>query len=55
MPEVGWVVAIQYSGASPESKSLDQPTHLGRRKDVEVHKCILSPLKFKSAETEAKC
>ncbi len=51
MPEVGWVVAIRYLGASRESKSLDQPTYLGRREDVEVHECLLSQVRF---EAEAK-
>ncbi len=52
MPEVGWVVAIRYAGACRESQALDQPTYLGRRKDIEVHECILSQLRFKAGARE---
>ncbi len=52
MPEIGWVVAIRYLGASRECKALNQPSYLGRRKDIEVQECILSQLRFKADARE---
>jgi len=47
VPEVGQVVEIRYLYAFKESNALYQPVYLGARKDVEIHECVLSQLKYK--------
>jgi bifunctional non-homologous end joining protein LigD len=55
VPAVGEVVEIRYLYAFRESNALYQPVHLGPRKDVEQHECVLSQLKYKGAGEEELC
>jgi bifunctional non-homologous end joining protein LigD len=50
VPQVGTIVEVRYLYAMPESGALFQPVYLGKRKDVAVHECVVSQLKFKSSE-----
>ncbi len=50
VPQVGQVVEIRYLYAFKESNALYQPVYLGPRKDVEVHECVLSQLKYKTED-----
>jgi len=52
VPQVGQIVEVRYLYAFRESHALYQPTYLGLRKDVEIHECVLSQLKYKPAESE---
>jgi len=52
VPEVGQIVDIRYLYAFKESNALYQPVFLGVRKDVELHECVLSQLKYKTGESE---
>jgi bifunctional non-homologous end joining protein LigD len=52
VPEVGQVVEIRYLYAFKESNALYQPVYLGPRKDIELHECVLSQLKYKVGESE---
>jgi len=52
VPEVGQVVEIRYMYAFKESHALYQPVYLGPRKDIEVHECVLSQLKYKADDVE---
>jgi bifunctional non-homologous end joining protein LigD len=52
VPEVGQIVEIRYLYAFKESNALYQPVYLGPRKDVELHECVLSQLKYKAGESE---
>jgi bifunctional non-homologous end joining protein LigD len=52
VPQVGQVVEIRYLYAFKESHALYQPIYLGPRKDLEVHECVLSQLKYKAADSE---
>ena len=52
VPEVGQVVEIRYLYAFKESNALYQPVYLGTRKDIEVHECVLSQLKYKAGESD---
>lgn len=47
VPQVGQVVEVRYLYAFRESNALYQPVYLGPR-DVEVHECVLSQLKYKA-------
>ncbi len=52
VPAVGQIVEIRYLYAFKESNALYQPVYLGLRKDVEIHECVLSQLKYKAGETK---
>ena len=52
VPEVGQVVEIRYLYAFKESNALYQPVYLGTRRDIEIHECVLSQLKYKAGESE---
>jgi bifunctional non-homologous end joining protein LigD len=52
VPKVGWVVEVRYLYALRESGSLYQPVFLGSRKDVGLHECVCSQLKFKPTEDD---
>jgi bifunctional non-homologous end joining protein LigD len=46
------VVEVRYLYAFKESNALYQPVYLGPRKDVEVHECVLSQLKYKANDSD---
>ena len=50
IPEVGAVVEVRFLYAFKESNALYQPVYLGPRKDIEVHECVLSQLKYKAED-----
>jgi len=52
VPEVGQTVEIRYLYAFKESNALYQPVFLGVRKDIEIHECVLSQLKYKPAQED---
>jgi bifunctional non-homologous end joining protein LigD len=52
VPEVGQIVEIRYVYAFKESNALCQPVYLSPRKDIELHECVLSQLKYKTGESE---
>ena len=52
IPEVGHVVEVRFLYAFKESNALYQPVYLGPRKDVEVHECVLSQLKYKANDSD---
>jgi predicted DNA-binding WGR domain protein len=52
VPEVGQIVEVRYLYAFKESNALYQPVFLGVRKDVELHECVLSQLKYKAAQDD---
>ena len=52
VPEVGQVVEVKFLYAFRESNALYQPIYLGARKDIELHECVLSQLKYKTGESE---
>jgi bifunctional non-homologous end joining protein LigD len=52
VPEVGQAVEVRCLYAFKESNALYQPVFLGVRRDVEVHECVLSQLKYKAGESE---
>jgi bifunctional non-homologous end joining protein LigD len=55
IPEVGAVVEVRFLYAFKESNALYQPVYLGPRKDVEVHECVISQLKYKADGEEEAC
>lgn len=52
VPEPGQVVEIRYLYAFRESNALYQPVYLGARKDIELHECRLSQLKYKAIQED---
>lgn len=52
VPEVGQTVEIRYLYAFKESNALYQPVFLGVRRDIEIHECVLSQLKYKPAQED---
>jgi len=52
VPEVGQVVEVKFLYAFRESNALYQPVFLGVRKDIEIHECVISQLKYKAADSD---